>query len=394
MMTINSKYEKTLNYMIYGSLMALAFGLLSSISILAFAHILLIFPIFYFLSKTNFKEFKISTWALVAFFLAVIVSILVNQDIAVNGLKPLSKSKYFLFGFLSIVPYTYYFSRPREKEVKSLLYVFLIVTTAATIFGVIGMISGMNPLTHRVTSDRNSGFFGMIMNYAHNLAFFQIIVLGLILYRKEVEKIINVKFLWFVAIINFYGLYTSYTRGAWVALLAAIPFYVFKNNKKKFLIVVIASLVAGGIIYKLSGDLFIRPGSDSKRLNQWRAATVAYVERPILGYGYLNFEPLSTKIKEKYGIADTAYRGHAHNNFFEVLGTTGTIGFLAFMLWLVMWFVEMLKRDDLIARLAIPFIVVFIAGGLSQSTITLGINLFFVMAVYAITQIDLKLLKD
>ena len=213
-----------MEFLIYGSIMILALGVLTSISLLALSHILIAVPALYFLPKTNFREWSKSTWSLVALTFFIIISVFFNQDIAVNGYKPLSKSKYFIFGFLSIAPFSYYFKNYfNEKKISYLLYAFCISTSVATIYGI------ASNLTHLASASwRNGGFFGMMMNYAHNMAYFLIIICGLIVGRNEIKKYINLNFLYSVFVINLIGFFLTYTRGAWLGLFAGIPFLFFK----------------------------------------------------------------------------------------------------------------------------------------------------------------------
>lgn len=377
-------------YMIYGAMMVLALGLLTSISLLSLSHILMIIPVLVFLPKTNFKGWNKSTWALMALSLFIVLSIVVNYEIMVEGYKPISKSKYFFFGFLSIAPFTYYFKSHfnTERRMGILLYSFCIASTIATVLGFINIYFGFNVPHWKVLQlSRNPGVFGMVMNYAHNMAYFSIIISGMVFYRKEINKFINSKFLIFVLLVNFVGLYTSFTRGAWGGLLAGLPFFYFKNNKKWFLFAIILSALIGMMAYFTAGQAMYRADKDVSRMGQWQGAIAAFRERPVLGVGYLNYEKICTQIKYKYNLLAPDFQGHAHNNFFEILADTGILGFVAFILWLGFWFYELYKRDDVVAKIGLPFIITFIAGGLSQSTISLGINLFFIMAVYTITQV-------
>lgn len=373
-----------MEWLIYSSLMVLALGVLTSITLLAGYHIFILVPCLYFLPKTNFKEWSKSTWAFVFMTLAIVLSILVNQDIAVHGYEPLSKTKYFFFGFLAIAPFSYYFENfYDEKKISYLLYALCISATVATLYGIMTHI----PLIlARDPEWRNGGFFGMIMNYAHNMTYFMIILIGLVIYRKETEKFISTKFLYIVLVINLFGFYLTYTRGAWLGLLVGVPFYFFKNYKKQFLMAIFAFALLGAGVYWSAGRSMYRQDKDESRMGQWQAAVYAFKERPLLGVGFLNFGPLSSPIKKKYGLLAPEFSGHAHNNFFEMLGATGGLGFIGYVLWIIFWFKEMLKRDDLVARIGLPFIVAFVVGGLTQSTISLGINLFFVFGVYALTQ--------
>ena len=195
---------------------------------------------------------------------------------------------------------------------------------------------------------------------------------------------------------NLLYFYLTYTRGAWLALVIALPFYFFEKKNKLFIISLISLIIVGiGVgAYKLAGDSVVRPRSDIERVSQWKAAIVGFKERPVFGLGYLNFEKMSHDLKVKYNIEAQDFGGHAHSNYLEMLASTGVVGFFFFMLWLVSWFVEMYKRDDLVAKIALPFIIAFVVGGLTQATFTLGANLFFIMPAYALTQINYKILKS
>lgn len=390
-MKINN--EKAILWAIYASLMTWALGLFISISFLALTHIFIIIPALIFISKTNFKNWPKSSWALLAMIVAIILSVLVNQDIAIEGYKSLTKSKYYLISLLSITPYSYYLIKIKDtaeynKKITWLLWAIIGTTTLATISGLSGYFFSYNFFLMKAGYvSRNQGLAGMLMNYAHNLAFFMTILTGMILYRDEIKRFVNPKILYGAWIINFIGLYTTYTRGAMLAFLVSLPFFFFKKNKKKFILVTISLALIGIGAYKFAGESVIRPDSEIERLSQWKAAWAGFKERPVFGLGYLNFEKMSIGLKKKYHIEAEYFGGHAHSNYFEMLASSGAIGFIFFVLWHGYWFWEMYKRDDLIARIALPFVIVFIVGGLTQATFTLGANLFFIMPIYAITQI-------
>ena len=394
---IDESWNKKINWLIYASLMSLALGLFTSMTFLALTHIFIAIPCFYFLSKTNLKKWPLSAWSLLGLILAIILSVLFNQDITTRGFAPLTKSKYYILALLSIVPFQFYFKQLKAKgdaeftkKIHWLLMALLITTTAASLSGMIGIYTGFNPLLWKVTAaQRNGGLAGMLMNYAQNLAFFLSVMTGFIIYRSEIKKYINLNFLYFVFIINIVGIYTTYTRGALLAFVASISFYFLKKFKIKFFIVTSLIILLGFVTFKLAGSSMIRPGSDIERISQWKTAWVGFKERPVLGLGYLNFEQVCPSLKIKYDIEAKNFCGHAHSNYFEMLASTGLIGFIFFLLWQGSWFIEMYKRDDLIARIAMPFIIVFIVGGLTQATFTLGANLFLIMPFYALSQVRL-----
>ncbi len=385
--------NKKIMWLTYAALMALALGLFTSITFSALYHIFIAIPCLYFLNKTNYKNWPKSSWFLLGMIIAVTLSIVLNLDIVVEK-SALTRVKYYLLALLSIAPTSAYFaqiksSEKRTKKISWLLIALVGTTTLASLSGMGALFFGYNLLKFKAGFvDRNGGLFGMLMNYAQNMAFFMVLLTGLILYREEAKKYINLNFLYAAWVINLLGLYTTYTRGAWLAFFIALPFYFFRQKTKLFIVSLLALIVIGGGVYKLAGKSVIRPGSDIERVSQWKAAWAGFKERPIFGLGYMNFEKVCPRIKQTYNIEAQNFCGHAHSNYLEMLSTTGILGFGFFTLWLVYWFIEVYKRNDLIARLGLPMIVVFIVGGLTQSTFTLGANLFLIMPLYALTSLD------
>ena len=98
-----------MSYMIYGSLFALAIGLVTSTTTLSLFHILIILPALYFISHLRVKDISKSSWALIAMAVVIILSVAFNQDISTKGYKNVFKVKYFLFGFISILPLEWWF---------------------------------------------------------------------------------------------------------------------------------------------------------------------------------------------------------------------------------------------------------------------------------------------
>lgn len=366
-------------------------------TLLALFHILMAIPALYFLSKTNFRNLSLSSWCLLIFTIMLVLSVVFNQDITEKGYSAISKTKYFFFGFLSIAPISWWMKKySNDKKISILLYTFCVVTTVATLSGLCGTWFGVNPILFKTVEigGRYGGLFGMVMNYAHNMAYFLIIIFGLLIYKNDSKKYINTKFLTAVFIINLIGFYYCYTRGAWLAFLLGAPFYFFKDNKKLFGVGVLLIITLGSWAYFSAGKNVIRSSSDTQRISQWKAAAEAFKERPVLGYGYLNFEPHSAEIKRRYNFGELTLSSHAHNNFLEIAADAGILGLFFYLAWILFWIKETYKGQSLASKIGFPFILVFIVGGLTQATISLGINLFFILAAYAITQVSDRVLKS
>jgi O-antigen ligase len=264
----------------------------------------------------------------------------------------------------------------------------------ASAYGMTRLFWGINLLNIKFSdAHRNTGFFGMVLNYAHNLAFVTVLLATFIIKKEYAKKYFN-----FSALIAFFlicvtALYYTYSRGAFLAFLAAVPFIFFKKNIKTFIIFGIFSFIVLILFNTVPALKVVRGGSDLERLSQWKTALKGFEERPILGQGYLNFEHRCPELKIKYDIDQKQFCGHAHSSFLEILASTGGIGFTFFILWLISWFIEMVKRKDIVGDITIPLIIVFIVGSLTQATFTLGANLFLILGIYTISMVNLGKLK-
>ncbi|MCK6594620.1 MAG: O-antigen ligase family protein [Bacteriovoracaceae bacterium] len=386
-----------MSQLIYFSLIILGFSLIISTSISSLFHILIIIPI---INSLRLKEWKIlpkSAWALIAYSVIIILSVVLNQDIASYGYKPILKIKYFLLAALGIMPiYKYRSEIFTHKRTKIILNVVMVSASIATMAGIIALYTGYHPIKFSKACHltRNCGMSGMYMNYAHTLVLLQVIFTGLLIYRKKINHLLKEKFILAAFIINLIGLYLSFTRGAWIGFFAAVPFFFIREHVKKFLISGVALVALSGLIYlaspKVQETFNSRKDSNDERIGSWKASIKAFEERKILGYGYLNYEPHSPEIKYRYNINNAYFKGHSHNNFLQVLADTGLLGFIAFVAWLTLWIKEVYQRSDLVAQVTLPVIICFIVAGLTQSTIILANNQFAILGIYMISVIKPK----
>ncbi|MDD4975349.1 MAG: O-antigen ligase family protein [Bacteriovorax sp.] len=284
------------------------------------------------------------------------------------------------------------------KQIKILFWSALISSSVASLSGMIGLYTGFNPLKWGPPSSatQNAGMFGMLMSYAHSEAIWCILLVGLFLNYKKLENYFPKWLLSIAIIINFVGFITSYTRGALLAFIIALPFYFFKANKKKFITAILATVLLSAMCWVSVPYLRVtfegRQHSNLLRVGQWKAAWKVFELNPVMGVGFRNFQPYSTVIKKQYGYPEPTWEGHAHNNLLEILAGMGLVGGIPFLAWIFFWLYESYKRDDLAAKLAFPSIIAIVIGGLTQNTITDGVNVFLFMALYALTQIEVDTL--
>jgi O-antigen ligase len=365
-----------------------------STSLLAGFHIFIILPILFTLKHFSLKKMSKSQLTFFFFSIACLVSVAVNQDIESRGFSPMTKVKYYLIAVLAILPVQMAFDKFIDTDKRKKLFkAFLFFASLAGLAGLIALWSGVNPLTLKKAChiERNCGMAGMYMNYAHSLGYFMSAMLALLVFREEIKKYIDLKWIYLVFAFNLFAFYMTFTRGAWLGFLAAIPFVFIKKNKKLVLGGLLGMIIIGAMSFffipKVHDTFMNRQTSNDERVGSWRAAIKAFEERPILGYGLLNFEPHSSELKVKYNLNNAYFKGHAHNIFLEFLATTGAVGFLLFLSWIIFWFIEMYKRPDLVGAVMLPVIISFAVSGLTQSTFVLADNTFFITAFYLLSQI-------
>ncbi len=387
----------------YAALIVWAICIFTSFSISAIGHILLFIPAIYFTYKLLNKDratlkFKIpfSTWALLALIIVGIISVLMNFNDIAKPLKNIFKLKYFLIGILAIPAYIYSFKNYiDEKKIRLIINIFLITTALATISGLIGLFSGFNPLRFKGAchESRACGMYGMYMTYGYGIQYVVILLAGMALFRKKLDKFFSTKILIASLVINFTGLYLSYTRGAWIGTLCAIPFFFWYKNKKIFLVTILSMIIlSAGIFFSVPKvkDVFLgksRQESNLVRISQYKTAIKVFEEKPLFGIGYRNFEPNVEKYKKKYSIEYQEFNGHGHSNFFEHLASTGVFGLIALLLFHIFWFFETTKVADEVGAITTAFIISLFVSGQFQYTIGDGENIFLIMAVYMLFQV-------
>ncbi|MDC0253356.1 O-antigen ligase family protein [Bacteriovoracales bacterium] len=394
-----------LNFLFFSILFS-ALGFYVSVSFIGLGHLLLLIPIVYLIDKKELKktfEYAPSKF-LLAFILAAALSIILNWNSIGQPLKLLFKIKYFIISLLAIPCYSYFYKQDESRNkprLPLLLKILFISTTLATCSGIIGLYSGFNPLkfTKACSMERNCGMSGMLMTYSYSISIFCSIIFGWIINFKS-NKYTTRKNLIIVFVINFVGLYLSYSRGAMLGFLAALPFSFFWKYKYLFKSAIVFSTIftaalAYIFINKIDIDFYrlhTNSHNEKSRLMIMNTAYHAFKEKPIFGFGYRNFENVAGSIKYKYGLHNIKaprsvkkFTGHAHNNYLEVLSGMGTLGFIAFTGFILGWLALCFTGKNTILKIILPGLLNFSVSGLFQSTLIDGEITFLIMVLFSIT---------
>lgn len=212
-------------------------------------------------------------------------------------------------------------------------------------------------------------FYNDHTSYGAVLAMFIPILIALLL-RKNQSKSMKL-FVWFILFVFIIGTVFSYTRAAWVSLVAALGLTVFLRLRLKFsylLTIGILALVGffsfkTEIMLKLkkneqasSADLkehvqsitnITNDESNLERINRWQSAIRMFDARPIFGWGpgtyQFKYAPYQFSYEKTNISTNMGDRGNAHSEYIGPLAEQGLFGMLTFVLIFIFVFYRGMK---------------------------------------------------
>lgn len=190
---------------------------------------------------------------------------------------------------------------------------------------------------------------------------------ALLLYRNRRQMLVHLRATWLLRImlpLLVACLFFSFSRAAWLSVIALIPFYVFLRLRIRFRWLLLAFLILAGVGYGMREQIVERfrtnenvsgkgllstaasvtnvttDDSNRERVNRWSSALKMYKERPWTGFGagtyernYGIYQTLSEKTRISTNDGD---RGDAHSEYLTALTEQGIPG-LVLLLVLILF---------------------------------------------------------
>ncbi len=175
--------------------------------------------------------------------------------------------------------------------------------------------------------------------YLFSMVFcFPLAALMLNRHRSSVFKIS----LFIAVIIIGLSLLWTYGRGVWIATLCAVLFMAAYVSRKALFSILIIGAIAFGTLYssnpgfreRLDSIWASNYTSNTDRQDLWRANLEMLSDHPWIGIGWNQNEVRIGEYYERLGITNS-FGGHAHNNYLQILATTGMLGFIFYMLFII-----------------------------------------------------------
>jgi len=274
--------------------------------------------------------------------------------------NPIVSLKFLIAKLWFIIPLFFYLVIVfRDKENMYRVVWLYLISLAAVVFITLVRHYGWG-FDQKAAHWIMSPFYKDHTSYGAIVAFYIPLTVGL-MFRKKNSAIIQYVLILFLVILTI-GLVYSYTRAAWLSLVASLGVWALFKLKINIKYVALLGVFAGFVAYQSYTDINIAlsknktdssenlskhiesmsnistDASNLERINRWNCALRMFEERPVFGWGpgtyafeYAPFQHSSeiTVISTNFG-----NRGNAHSEYLGTLAEGGVIGLFSFLMLL------------------------------------------------------------
>lgn len=231
-----------------------------------------------------------------------------------------------------------------RKDILIFSAVLLSSATIAAISGISQFFCGIEFLRGREIQIMKGGARGITsgLNHCNSFGGYLLIPFFLALSLSLFGKSSGLRkcLLLFLVLIFGFCVFHTYSRGAWIGVLAGLLAMTL-ITRKRVMILVVCSFLGIILLYPKLREIFFSmfvAGGDSLRFEYWRIACAMFKENPILGKGLGLFMPY---VSNHYPGMLVAY---AHNCYLQILAESGLFSFMAFLFFLYMVLYTAIKR--------------------------------------------------
>ena len=277
---------------------------------------------------------------------------------SVTSELPLVSFKFLLVKLWFIIPVLFFGSIVflKESNIRAFLWLFIIGMVIAMIYTI--TIHATYNFGEKESHWVMWPFFKDHTIYGALVAFIIPLTIGLYFSKKHtlLVRVILISFI----VINFIALYFSYTRAAWLSVVAAVFVWGFIHFKIKFSWLLSIASVIGLIVFfswtsieqslsknkhehttenfekrLQSAANVTTDASNLERINRWSCAIDMFKERPLVGFGpgTYAFEYARFQRPENLTIISTNFGdgGNAHSEYLGAMAEMGIFGLIAIL---------------------------------------------------------------
>lgn len=301
------------------------------------------------LHTRKFPKPNIAEWSMLLYVLVSLVSVITTNNDPFDVITILydrvliPMSLYFLIRIWS----------PQEKDIKQLMPMLLLLVFSQVSIGLLAWFypSVLPNIWLDWAGQRTTGSLRSYGAFVSAMLFAGLPILHTAI-NSETGLWRRIFFIGFF--LSIFGAFFSFSRAGWLALAVVIGclIYLYPKGMLRSILVLIpvVTLLAAG---PLSGQIawaserLNSPESEASalsRLPTFMASVRMFQARPILGWGYENFNEYDFQFYSRVGDLVNPEKDHSSHNFFmTLLAEQGMIGFILFMFPGVYWLFQTKK---------------------------------------------------
>jgi O-antigen ligase len=301
-------------------------------------------------SDFNFKWIGIE-WAFLGYVATVILGFAVNASPDAEWLRTLVKFSWLVNLYVLILT----FQRLRI-EVAQVIKVLAVGTLLPNLYAMASYMNGYDLLTHRI-NERITGLVNSATYHAHGNAVLFVILLGALVFSPACLSKRWKIYSWFSLTLLGLSIFLTFTRGVWLSiffssLIMALCFFGWKRVLQIFGVVLLLAGLGWQLWPKFNQRLQDTNATyNHERLNLTKVNIEMWREYPWLGIGYGENLRRNREYWDRphWNMSPGYIESHAHNQYLNVLSTTGIVGSIFFNLFFFFFIfknVKMLRRTS------------------------------------------------
>ena len=291
---------------------------------------------------------------------------------------------------------------PGEKSMELLVPVALFITVTQVI---IGLVSWVNPSVLPsawldYAGERTTGSLGSVSVYTTTIFFTGLLLLNVGLRSdKKWKRYLFVS----MFLLMIYATFISYSRASWLAgilILGALVLIYPKFMGKLILIAGVLGIILGSVFlnsseFQIAASRLYSDESEQSALSRlpvYVAAVRMFQEKPLMGWGYDNFDRYDRRYQARFGqLVNPDEKDHtSHNVYLTMLAEQGLMGIISYLLPFAILFFRSLKTlphlpkrgwftDKMLISLWLVILSFFVVQNFAPMVVVFGMGLNWIV---------------
>lgn len=297
---------------------------------------ILMFVVTAWMIYKNRQDFTIKwigiEWAFLGYIATVVLGFAINASPEAEWFRSAVKFSWVINLYILILTF-----QSLKIDMVKIAKVLGLGTLLPNVYALMSYVAGYDLMTYRI-NERITGLVNSSTYHAHGNAVLFVALIGALAFSKDYLSRAWKMFLWFAAALLGGSIFLTFTRGIWFSVLASsvVVLFLFWNWKKALLLLVV-TFVLSGLAYQF-WPKFNQRIQDSnsaynhERLNLTKVNIEMWREYPWLGIGYGENLRRNREYWDRphWNMRAGYLESHAHNQYLNVLSTTGIVGSIFF----------------------------------------------------------------